>query len=404
MLFKDENPFLKNKKVCCFLPLFVLAVFSCRSQTAMKDPVAAPSKSVLVIQPQIHIGKLVRIYPEFPASDVTDLNELRISLQTTGSKEWHQLYHYPQIGISFIYGYLGNNKVLGNNFGLIPDISFETHTEKRLSLQTRFGFGFSYFTKYYNAIDNPTNNIIGSSITNMTFLSEDLHFKISKTIRANIGISAFHCSNGHYQLPNIGANIPSLNAGITWFPSGSPQFYRHDSVAKPIKKMRLTIFAGYGRHEFGSATKPTGGPKYPVFQGAIYLSKRYRKINNLQAGLFYTYFSDYYDFIVNQEYFDSHQHLKASVITAFIGNEFIIGKFGLIVQSGLNIYTPFLRKYNLSRGDRNIASLYITNKIGIQYYFCDPTLHPKNNVYVGLYMKAHFGTADFAEAGIGYTF
>jgi hypothetical protein len=398
-----EVLFSKKVIAICLAGIFLFPGTTVFSQHP-DDSIPVPSKSVWVIQPQVHIGKLVKIYPQFPQSQFTDLNEIRISLQTTGNKEWHQLYHYPKVGFTFIYGYLGNTTILGQNFAIVPDLSFQTHTDKRWMLETRLGFGFTYFTKHYDAIDNPTNNVIGSSFTNITFITEDLNYKLSKKLNINIGIAAFHCSDGHYQLPNLGANIPSVNLGFSYCPAGLPKFYQHDTVAKPVKKILLNVFAGYGRHEFGSATKPTGGPKYPVFQGGIYISKRYRKINNFQAGLSYTYFTDYYDFIVNEEYFNSQQHLKASVITAFIGNEFIIGKFGLLAQSGVNLYTPFLAKYSASRNDHDFLSLYITNKIGIQYYIFDPTLHPRKNVYFGLYIKAHFGTADFAEAGLGYTF
>ncbi len=403
MLIHRKNFF----SIKCVLITIVSGIiyFPCFAQVSIKDSLTpSSSKSIIVLQPQVHIGKLIKIYPEFPYSSYVNLNELNISFQTRGRKEWHQLYRYPQVGVALFYGYWGNDQVFGRNIGIVPNLAFETHNKKRWSLQTRFGLGFTYFTTHYNAINNPTNNVIGSKVTNLTFLTEDLNYKLSKQININVGISIFHSSDGHYQLPNLGANVPSLNIGIRYYLKPVPEFYKHDSVAKPNKKTMLNLFAGYGRHEYGNATKPTGGPKYPVFQLAIYASKRYKKICNFHYGLSYAYYTDYYDYIINQELFYSNERLNASVITTFLGNEFIIGKFGLIAQSGINIHTPFLKKINSAKHDKEYASVYISNKIGVQYYFYNPTLKARHNIYIGIYMKANFGTADYAQIGVGTTF
>ncbi len=388
------------KKEVLILALAGLSI-NCFSQNA--DLSVVP-KSVIVIQPQLSIGKLLKIYPQFPVTGLTIFSEVNVALQTTGSKEWHQLYHYPKVGIALIHGSLGNNTVLGQNISFLPNLSFETHTNKRWTLQTKCGFGFSYFTKHYDITKNTTNNVIGTSVTNITFLNTALNYKVSENLQMNVGISMFHFSNGHYRLPNVGANIPSVNIGLSYFPKAVPGFYKHDSITKPTKKILINFLLGYGRHEFGSATQPTGGPRYPVVQAGLYLSKRVRRISNVHAGLFFTYYTDFYDFIINQEFFDEQQRLKSSVVTIFAGHEFMIGKFGLITQMGFNIYTPFKKKLYKSEDNNNWTSLYISNKIGVQYYIFDPTVHARKNVYFGLYIKTISASADFAQAAVGYTF
>ncbi len=399
---KIKNPlfFIHLIGIFIFLLTFPFTIFSQK----INDTLSSVPANILIVQPQVHIGKLIKIYPDFPSSTFVNFNEINFGLQTCGKKEWQELYGYPQVGLSFIYGDWSNNSVLGKNYALIPNLAFQKHILKKIKFQTRIGFGFTYFTKHFDVINNPTNNVIGSSFTNITFLSEDIQYQINQSIQLNLGISAFHSSDGHYQLPNLGANVPSVNFGLNYFWNRLPHFYKHDSIKKPNKKWVLNFFAGYGRHEFGSATKPTGGPKYPVFNGALFVSKRYKKICNFQTGLSYTYYTDYYDYIINQEIFNSMQHLKASVITTFIGNEFIIGKFGLIVQTGINIYNPFLKQFRSGEDSRRQIDIYIPTKIGIQYYFLDPTDKPKHNIYLGLYMKANFGTADYAQIATGITF
>ncbi len=389
-----------------YLFLCALCVFARNNNSYSQAVLTPPPKSVLVIQPQVHVGKLLKIYPVFPETNSAILSEVNIALQTAGSKEWHQTFHYPQVGVAFFYGYLGNDEVMGQNYSIVPNLAFNTKKEKRIWLQTRFGMGFSYFTKHYDKITNPTNLVIGSSINNMTFLAIDAQFKLSSHFNFNIGVSTLHFSNGHYQLPNLGANIAAATVGISYFPKAKPTYYKRDSITKPIKKLLVNINIGYGRHEFGSATKATGGPKYPVWQGAFYVSKRWRQISNLHAGVFVSYYADYYDFIVSEELFEKQQHLKATVITVFLGHEWMIGNFGLVAQSGINVYSPFLKEYRKQQDAKATADLgrFISNKIGVHFYPCNPIKTASKNIYLGMYLKANFGTADFAEVAAGYTF
>ncbi len=385
---------------------FVSINYTSFSQSDSAKKYLSPPKSILVIEPQVHSGKLMKIYPVFPQTDFADLNEVNIAIQTAGNKEWHQTINYPQVGLALFYGYLGNNAIMGQNFAAVPNLAFNNRRGKRFWLQTRFGMGFAYFTKHYNAITNPTNLVIGSSINNMTFLALDGNFKLSSHFNFNVGVSTLHFSNGHYQLPNLGANIPSVNVGISYFPVAKPAYYKRDSITHPVKKLLFNMNFGYGRHEFGSATKATGGPKYNVFQGALYVSKRWRQICNVHLGVFVSYYADYYDFIVSEEMFKNQQHLKSTVITVFLGHEWMIGHFGLVAQSGINVYNPFLKEYRKQLDAKTSADLgtYISNKVGIHYYVWNPMRTTSKNLYFGMYLKANFGTADFAEIAMGYSF
>ena len=275
-------------------------------------------------------------------------------------------------------------------------------------LQTRFGMGFSYFTKHYNIVDNPNNLVVGSTITNITFISLDVNYRLSSHFVLNVGGAFYHCSNGHYQLPNLGANMPSATIGISYFPVAKPAFHHRDSITMPKKKLLFNMNIGYGRHEFGSATKATGGPKYSVYQVGLYLSKRMKKTSNVHLGLFVTYYSDYYDYIVNQETFPNQQRLKATILTVFLGHEFMIGHFGLVTQLGFNFYSPFLKEYKNEQTAKQsvlqIADVLISDKIGLHYYISNPYITTKNKLYLGIYLKANSGTADFAELAAGYTF
>jgi len=365
-------------------------------------------KSNLVFEYAAYRGKITQIFPTFPQRDAALIQELNISFQTRGKQQWHQSYHFPQVGVAFLFGYLGNNEVFGHNVGLVPNLTFNSTRSTKWGTQLNAGMGFAWFDKPFDPITNPENNLIGSSITNMSFVKLNLWAKLSPTLTLKGGVAAIHCSNGHYTLPNLGINLPSVSLGLKYYPSLKKTLYRRDTLVLPSNKVLFTAMLGLGRHEFGSSTKPTGGPKYMIYQGAFYFSKRFRYVSNVHAGMFLNYYSGYYDYTVNHEVFPKHRQLKAMVATAFLGHEFMIGRVGLVAQAGINVYNPFFKEFKKIEQAKASFELfsktYIVNKLGIQYYFSDPTQTTQRRLFAGIFIKANFGQADFAEVAAGYTF
>ncbi len=336
------------------------------------------------------------------------LQELNIGFQAKGKKSWHQLYHYPQPGLAFVFAELGNAPVFGQALGLVPNLSFNTKRSRKIGAQISVGMGFAAFNKPYDVLENPDNNLVGSRVTNMTFLKAHLWFRLSPSFALKAGYGAFHCSNGHYTLPNLGINLPVYSLGLKYIPGDPAAIKKYDSITRPDKHWRLNTLFGIGRHEFGSSTKPTGGPKYMIYQVAVYGTKRLRYINSFQAGIFFSYYSGFYDYTINHELFDEHEHMKAMVVTVFAGHEFMIDRVGLVAQLGLNVYNPFFKEFKkVQKAPEDFelfSKTYITNKLGIQYYFGDPTFSSRHKFFAGIYIKANFGQADFAELATGYTF
>lgn len=365
-------------------------------------------KKYIVIEPAVRIGKIVKNFPDFPDRGPAVLSEVNISQQCSGNKSWHQLYGYPAAGVALIYGIMGNDDVIGRNFAILPNLSFTTKKYRRWGFQYKVAMGFAFFTKKYDRLNNPENRLIGTTMTNMAMGSVDFRYDISNFYTILLGVSAIHYSAAHYQLPNLGINFPALNISLKYFPSGRPQLYKQDSLPDYSRKKLYNIRLGFGFHEFGDAIKPTGGPKYPIYTGSFYLSKRYSRINNVHLGIHINYYSSFYDFIVQQEVYDKHQRLRSFTGQIFLGHEFIIGHFGLLTQLGIYFYNPFYVKLqelqNIPNNFNSITKRYNSNKIGVNYYFMNPIKTTKNNVFIGLYLKSNFGQADFAEMSIGFAF
>ena len=347
--------------------------------------------------------------PDMPDRTLSVFGDINIAWQTRGKQIWNQYYKNPQVGLLVSAGYLGNNDILGHSISVVPNISIRLSNWKKVNIYILLGTGLSYFTKIYDEIYNKENGLIGTKITNKSLVAFDLNYHLSKQFMLTAGVSASHYSDGHFQLPNFGMNIPAMNIGVKYFPTTFPrEYYKYDSLITYNKNLQFNLKFGVGYHEFGTAVKPTGGPKYPIYTATAYLSKRLNTILNFQFGINYNYYTSYYDFIISQEYYNSNKHFKASSIIAFAGMEFFIGQFGFSGQLGTYLYNEFYKDLqdlrSMDRGWKYQSARYITSRLGAQYYVFKPVKTTKLNPWIGAFLKSNGGAADFAEICIGCAF
>ncbi len=397
----------KNLRAIFYVFAFLLPAPVLAQSDSTRTELPLPKKCI-VIEPGIRIGKIIKNFPDFPERCPAVLSEINIGQQCSGNKKWHQLYGYPTAGVAFIYGIMGNDDIIGRSFTILPNLSFTTKKYRRWGFQWKVGMGFAFFSKKYDRVTNPDNRLIGTTMTNMAMGSVDFRYDISKYYTILLGVSGIHYSDAHYQLPNIGINFPAVNLSLKYFPSGRPNLYKNDSLPDFANKILFNVRLGFGANEFGGSLHPTGGAKYPIYTGSLFLSKRYSHKNNVQLGIHINYHTAFYDFIIQQEIYDSHQRIRAFTGQIFLGHEFIIGHFGLITQLGIYFYNPFFGKLQeiqgYSTGFSNWIKRYNSNKLGVNYYFTNPLKTTKNNVYIGIALKANFGQADFPELSIGCAF
>jgi len=165
--------------------------------------------------------------------------------------------------------------------------------------------------------------------------------------------------------------------------------------------MRLAI----GFNRFGSEVGPSNGPFYQIYLASFYLDKRVSGINNIQFGIDTYYNSGYRAYLESQQPTELEANFEnSSVISIWVGNEFLIGRLGLIFQLGYNIYNPFLKYFvTLDESIKNTKA-YLPTRIGAQYYLKDNFHGARSNAFIGLYIKANMGQADFLELSLGVKF
>jgi hypothetical protein len=303
--------------------IFFAGIFSIQAQQKQKLNDSLKLGRKYFLETNLHSGLVINNYvfwDSFPSRKPSALVELNFGKQTIGEKQWQQHYGFPQVGISLIGGYLGNNNELGFTVGLVPNVTINAINENKWSLKIKMGLGFAYFNKPYDAESNRANILIGSHITNLSIAQFYFRRILNESTDLNFGLSAIHASDGHYQLPNVGLNMITANLGVKHYFGQRPKvFYTDDSYLNRGREIKYGIRAGIGVHEFGNELGPLNQSKYTITDLAIYLKKPAGRLGSALAGLGYKYYSSFYEKIVEDSTFSSNLRLKASVFYHFSG-------------------------------------------------------------------------------------
>ncbi len=361
-----------------------------------------------VFEPSVnsYIGYLIPNYPNSPKSDITFINSIGFTWQSSGKDKWHQLYNFPKFGLDVYYGTFSNPQQLGYNIGIVPAFEFKGKRDKNFRL--KFGLGNAWFSKPFDLITNPSNFYIGRHIVSMTNIGIYWTARLSKKLALTYGISSLHCSNGHTALPNAGMNILSAHLGLRF--EEQREFQRQEMPYEKFK-WRFGARLGYGPHKFGETTKAVGGPSYPTYHVSGWMYKPYKNIHVLQVGMTLSYYSSFYDYITSQQIYETNKQVRSCTGVVFVGHEFVMGKVAFVSQAGIYFYNPFfIHQKKLTGGWGSIGERiesFNTNRIGLTYYPLKKR-NTLNNISkqlsLSVFIKANLGQADLYEYAIGYTF
>jgi len=314
--------------------------------------------------------------------------EVNLLRQPTGQTLWEQHLKNPEVGLAFVYSYYGNPEELGSGYGVYPNIAFALLRQPKTLLYFRAGTGLAFLDRPYHVLDNPTNNVIGSKLNNLTVFRVGADWRLTDQLKIFTAATYLHYSNGHWQNPNLGINVPSLAAGVKYLfhpPKNPLPSLPTDSLPTDARKFHFHVRMGLAFNEHAGP----GGPKFPLYNAALYASMHTSAINRLFAGVDYSFNTGVYDFIVFQEI--SEEAFEASNIGLFFGDEMLIGSVGISGQVGGYVYYPYLKP----------APIYA--KLGMVYY--QPlSADNRQQLMLGLYLKSHFAIADYIDMVVGYCF
>lgn len=314
---------------------------------------------------------------------------LNFSWQTYGKKEWHQHHGYPLLGLSLQYFELGDPQVLGQAMAAFPFITLKVVDRPKWLLQFRVGSGLAWVTRPYDRLDNPLNNGIGSRLNNATAFRLVAGVPLSPHWTIFAGGSFSHFSNGAAQMPNLGINVPALSASVSYTPNpvGGGSLEKWDASKRPPGRFGAQVYFSMAYKESGTP----GAAKWPVYMGSAAGVYRISKVQNLLFGVEYEYHKSIFLFSLHT--FASHTALEARQDATrwmvFLGNEWLFGNTGLLVQAG----------YYVSR-QSYLVPFPFYNRLGLRYYL-PPLGRPATQFFASIYLKSHIITAEYISIGIG---
>ncbi len=336
------------------------------------------------------LGKLIRHTPSFPR-EMTGYGfrwEAAAFVQTDGSRPWHSLQGYPEIGLGLAYSHYGAER-LGACISLYPSLQFPLITFGKWSWTIRLGFGIGYATKPYERYPSwdTFNTAIGSHINNYTLFSTDLRYPWTEKWELFLGADFSHISNASLRRPNLGMNMAGIHAGFRYQPK-KPLRQQRPISDLPNSRILAQVRLGLAATEMG----PPDGPLYLNYLVSAYASKRYAGKNKILLGLDYSYHDQIYAFLRNNEIHPGEEKAQSWKSSLFIGHEFLLGRVGIVTQLGF-----YLRQAAL-------PDPIIYQKLGGHVYIVQREIGLFKEVFASCLLKAHMADAELVEMGLGMGF
>lgn len=349
------------------------------------------AQSQTVIYAGAHYGRMLKINAVWPKiSNNASIAEGGFSHRVSGKKEWHRLYHFPETGLRFMVFFPGNTEVFGHGFSLTPTLSFLIKESGSFQLRFTYCYSLGIITKPYHRLTNPENNVIGSPLNNYILFQLESRWQLSPKWQAGLGMGYSHFSNARTKIPNLGINIPAISVKAGYTLQEKPIVMSAENLpdVKKFGRLQPGISLGYGVN----SQKSPGGPVYPVYSGSVSLSTILNNKFRLSAGTKWFFVESLRGFIQNQDIPFEKPGQAATGGIIYAGGEFLLGHWAIVAHLGPYIKKPYQMNYLLY------------TRFGTQWYLFDQQIKPHFQPYLGLYVHAHSGEADFAEFSLGFVF
>ncbi len=385
------------------------------------------NKSTFHINPELLVGISNDSNENFPDRNLQTQVVLNFGwFHFIEKHSWLQFLKTKKAGLSLGFTSFGNSEELGEAITLQP--FFEFGAFKSNDFQLHVATGISYFTEKYDPVSNPNNLAVTTDLTWAFKLF--LYYDIIKldALKWRLGAGYVHNSNGHTSIPNHGYNSFLLSLGLDVNHSN-----RDNSLTIPKEKSKSNYYEfrmGYGINALTESINDT--------KSVYTISGEYGKVFNhnfkLGFGAYARFYEMYYDYIDNNESlvqdgrlyeaFKSNPFLN-SLNFGISGNaELLYNHIGIDFQIGINFFKPAYdldwslnqgwdnlprdipNNENIVLGDTNETYFklkkHISSRLGLKYYILSHDQYRPKNFYVGAFINANLGQADFTEIAFGY--
>lgn len=369
------------------------------------------------------IGKTSTANVNFPA--LNPQHGILFTIGTTNNDNaanWKRSLHHPEVGLTFSYVSLGNKDQLGNAISVVPFVDFKVMKNWSNRFNLKVGLGGSYFNTIYDETENPNNKAISTHFT-WAFRS-NLYYKLvdDEDYNVKLGLGYFHNSNGHTRLPNNGLNTFLFSAYSQLNFNKKPIESTPDDNFSKTSQRYFTSRFGFGQRVLSKYSND----RKEVYAFSASSGKIINKTFKYGYGVYYRLYKDYYDYInengqlvaeLYPEYRDNPTWY-ASNIGVFGSGELLLGHVGVEFELGFNFHKPSYKYDWQINEEKYVDGVYqlgeldwyynikktISSRLGAKWYLVNTNKSPRHNVYLGAFINANFGQADFSELTLGYQY
>ena len=301
--------------------------------------------------------------------------------QSDGSHAWSRSWGLPQYGLMVRYGSLGNKKVFGHEFSVVPVFRFPVMRNKWFQMHVQTGLGLGRVSRRFTLEDNFLNLVVGARTSLHYSLRVELEHMVHKQLQVHAGLGLEHLSNANLAQPNIGINNLGAFGGVRWKINQTVRLPSVSQIVESVESGPEVVFgAGMKRRR---AYDPI---LYPAF--SLYGEWKWPLSEKIILGAGGDLFFDGSGRTDADTRLDGIKPDAAYDVRLSSGlhlsQEFRYRKLGMILQEGLYL------------GLKDVVS-------GERIYHRGIFRHYLNNHWmVQLSMKSHWFVLDFAEIGVGY--
>lgn len=397
-----------------FLLFLIVSIANGQQQTAIKNYSFAAL--------EYSIGKTSTANVNFPK--LNPQQGILFSIGTTNfddKLEWARQLDYPETGFTVSYVDMGNPSQVGQTITVVSFIDFKFSYRWNMKV----GMGASYFNTIYDEKDNVNNKAITTHFT--WAFRWNLYYKLldKEDYNLKFGLGYFHNSNGHMRLPNNGLNtfLFSVYSELKFNKELEKELAVNDSI--PTNRTSQQYYSA----RFGLGKKVMSkhsADKKDVYVFAAATGKIINKTFKYGYGFYYRFYEDYYDYVtedgklVNELYPDFKEKpvLYSSNIGLFINGELLLSHVGIEFEIGFNLYKPAYKfdwqvneeKYVNNEYQLGELNWYyhvkktIATRLGSKLYLINTNKAPRHNLFLGAFINANLGQADFSELTLGYVY
>jgi hypothetical protein len=327
---------------------------------------------------QFSYGSFITAEPKaaYVRDSYSYFGELYLQKQTDGSKAWHHASGLPQWGVGLQYGNIGSKEYVGDLTAAFCYLRMPLFTFRRLQSKIRMGAGGGWVEKVYDAEHNHKNVLIGSHLNAFLNLLWQNEVQLSSRMYLSAGLGFSHLSNGGTTLPNLGLNIPTLQAGIRYA-------FHKPVILPPVpqdsfsRKPTYRVFASMAVKQYPWI----GSKRYLIGLLSAEVSKR-----------------------------TSARHRFGAGVTLFHNPSLEIGESGLLTKKlvgnnqQVGIYGAYERYFGkLSLPVQLGVYVYNQDRFPVTYQQTGLRYQASKKLQAGILLKTHLGKAEYINAGIGYT-